>query len=105
MKKAISFLLFLALSLVLFTSCGSAFDEGEYACEIAGITLMTIEFEDEDVIRTSRSGTVTNGTYQVENNIIRVSWEDGSKDELVYDKKTNSFKIDGVDDMIWKKTN
>ncbi len=103
MKKMISFSLLLALSLVLLTSCGSAFQEGEYVCEIAGINFMTIEFEGEDVLKTSRSGEVTNGIYEVENNIIRVSWEDGSKDEFVYDEETKSFKIDGVDYMVWTK--
>ena len=103
MVKRIAIILLVLAVFMGLVSCGEKVQEGEYVCEIAGITFMTIEFEEDVVTRTSRSGNITNGTYEVENNIIRVSWEDGAKDEFVYDKETKSFKIDGVDDMVWKK--
>ena len=103
MVKRIAIILLVLAVFMGLVSCGEEFQKGEYVCEIAGITFMTIEFEEDVVTRTSRSGNITNVTYEVENNIIRVSWEDGAKDEFVYDKETNSFKIAGVDDMVWKK--
>ena len=104
MKKIISIFLLLALSLASLVSCGSSFLEGEYTCVVSGITFMTMEFEDGNVIRTSRSGKITNGTYEVENSTVKISWEDGKGDVMTFHKETESLTIFDLEDFVFKKT-
>lgn len=102
MKKIIALVLLAALALCL-VACGGGFSEGEYSCDIAGITFSTMKFEDGSVYSEYRSGKTKKGTYSVSGSKISVSWEDGASDTFEYDSDSQSFSISEDETLVWKK--
>lgn len=94
MKKI--FLIILLTVCTIFCSCGNdvILDGKTYECEMAGFIVLELSFNDSEVIKSGviTEGAEEKGTYEIVNNEINITWEDGY-DVLTYDPEADTLSI------------
>lgn len=96
MKKTIIILLMLVISIGLY-SCGnnSVLDGKTYRWEEAGFIVLELSFKGSTVVRSGvilPEGANEKGSYEMDDNEISITWEDGY-DNLTYDPDTDTLFI------------
>ncbi len=100
MKKGLLAVLILAM-VVCFTACSSE-ENGTYECELAGKTFSIITLEDGDIkVEFPNSGNVKKGTYEVDGNSIKATYDDGKSDTYTYNAEKGELSL--ADAMTWTK--
>ena len=104
-KRAIALLAACVLLCACLTACiGKYKVQGSYTAWVGStdVKIATLEFKGDKVIyESSLLGTTKEGTYELEDGVVTITYEDGSTSELDFDEDADELSLGGV--MIFKK--
>ena len=95
MKKFLTVFLVFILLFSLAACSSKNTPNGKYIAKISGITFGTLEFHGKKVEFTTSSGT-SKGTYEMIENEINISYENGNSDKFTYDKESDTLDWAGL---------
>ena len=95
MKRLIALLLVLALCVGLCACGGKNGPSGTYTAYLAGQKFATLTFKGNKVLYEGKTRS-TEGTYVMDGNTVKISYENGNSDQFEYDAKEDTLDYMGL---------
>jgi len=94
------FIVLLLIFVICFTMCSCGEEnvpKGSYSAYLAGEKFMTITFKGDKVLSEQAfDDGASEGTFEMEENVVKVTYENGNYDEFTYDSESDSLDYMGL---------